>query len=64
MESRIIKFKNEGTQISIPGSGVVNSSNLTPALYDKLVAISPSHAGQFTVKRVEKPKANVKSQEK
>lgn len=61
MESRIITFKEAGVQITIPNVGVVNSSNLTPALYDKLVAISPSHAKQFTIMKVKESKSNTKT---
>ncbi len=57
---RIITFKDPGTSITVPGIGVVNSSNLTPGLYDRLVAISPNHVAHFNVKNV-KPKTETKS---
>ncbi len=47
---RTVTFINPGTSFEVPGVGVVNSSNLTPGLYDKLVALSPTHTKYFKVK--------------
>ena len=55
MPKRTIKFKTEGGSINI-GGRTIRQCDITPELYDELVAIAPAHADLFDVtEEKEKP---------
>lgn len=60
---KTIKLKNDHTSLNVAGIGQVTNDNITPELYDRLVALSPAHADFFEVKEEEeKPKRAAKSE--
>lgn len=63
---KTIKFKSDHASLNVAGIGQITNDNITPELYDRLIALSDKHAEFFEVSesesQVEKPKRAPKSE--
>lgn len=47
--AKIVRFIDENTSLRVAGMGVINNSNITIEKYERLIALSESHAKLFIV---------------